>query len=57
MFENTLLKFWHQGILPSLQETVKRFLSKTALSVPFENMLSTMRLILNERYRVTESPN
>ena len=38
--ENTPLRFWRQGILPYLQKTVQRYLSGSALSVPFDNMLS-----------------
>ena len=44
--EDDPLVFWRRGLFPRLVETAKKHLTRSASSVPVENMLSTMGLIL-----------
>ena len=54
--EDDPLVFWRRGLFPRLVETAKKHLTRSASSVPVENMFSTMRLILNGK-RSTLAPH
>ena len=50
------LLFWKRGLLPSLEEAAKNCLTRSASSVPVENLFSTMGLLLNGK-RSTLAPH
>jgi len=50
------LVFWKRGLFPALQEPAKKYLTRSASSVPVENLFSTMGLILNGK-RSTLAPH
>ena len=45
--EDNPLVFWKKGLFPSLEATAKNCLTRSASSVPVENLFSTMGLLLN----------
>ena len=50
------LVFWKKGLFPALQEPAKKYLTRSASSVPVENLFSTMGLIVNGK-RSTLAPH
>jgi hypothetical protein len=54
--EDDPMAFWGKGLFPSLQKTAMKYLTRSASSVPVENMFSTMGLILNGK-RSTLAPH
>jgi len=49
--EDDPLLFWKRGLFPGLEEAGKNCLTRTASSVPVENLFSTMGLLLNGKVR------
>lgn len=49
------LQFWKRGLFPSLENCARRYLTRSASSVPVENLFSTMGLMLNGK-RSTMAP-
>ena len=54
--EDDPLLFWKRGLFPSLEEAAKSCLTRSASSVPVENLFSTMGLLLNGK-RSTLAPH
>jgi len=54
--EDDPLLFRKRGLFPSLEEAAKNCLTRSASSVPVENLFSTMGLLLNEK-RLTLAPH
>lgn len=50
------LAFWRKGLFPTLEGAAKKYLTRSASSVPVENMFSTMGLLLNGK-RSTLAPH
>jgi hAT family C-terminal dimerisation region len=50
------LAFWKKGLFPLLEGAAKKYLTRSASSVPVENMFSTMGLLLNGK-RSTLAPH
>jgi hypothetical protein len=49
------LQFWKRGLFPSLEDSARKYLTRSASSVPVENLFSTMGLMLNGK-RSTMAP-
>jgi hypothetical protein len=50
------LAFWKKGLFPTLEGAAKKYLTRSASSVPVENVFSTMGLLLNGK-RSTLAPH